>query len=177
MALGADLGRGPFVQADATALGFASGSVDVVIASMSLMLLDPLEAAVAELSRVLRPGGSLVAVVPARWPVRLRDVGVVTSLTYHLGPGWAPPHLEARRLHRRLAAAGLSPGPAERVRFGFRIATAHDAALVVRSLYTPGRSAGRLAAAEHALARRAGPRTELPVPLTRIVATRYRSGP
>ena len=47
--------------ADAVALPLADGSADLVVASMVLMNLDDLDAAMAEVARVLAPGGTLVA--------------------------------------------------------------------------------------------------------------------
>jgi SAM-dependent methyltransferase len=54
------------LRAVADRLPLASSSVSVVTAHYSLMLLHPMDKVLAEISRVLRPGGSLVAVVPAR---------------------------------------------------------------------------------------------------------------
>ena len=56
------------VRTNATALPFATSSLSVVTAHFSLMLLLPLDDALAEIARALRPGGSLVAVVPGPTP-------------------------------------------------------------------------------------------------------------
>ncbi len=58
---------------DVRALELPDASVDVLIASYLLQLLAPVElpAALAELRRVLRPGGRLVTVTPAIPPSRL----------------------------------------------------------------------------------------------------------
>lgn len=47
----------PIIRADATALPFADSRFDLVIAFMSLFNLDDIPAAIAEVSRVLAPGG------------------------------------------------------------------------------------------------------------------------
>jgi SAM-dependent methyltransferase len=47
--------------ADAAALPLADGNADLVVASMVLMNLDDLDAAMGEVARVLAPGGRLVA--------------------------------------------------------------------------------------------------------------------
>ncbi len=51
------------VVADATALPFEDGAFDLVVAYMSLMNMDDLDAAVREASRVLEPGSRLCAAV------------------------------------------------------------------------------------------------------------------
>ena len=61
------------VRADATRLPIRSGSVDVVVCSMALMLIDDLTAALSEVRRVLTPGGELRATVPTVRPLKVRD--------------------------------------------------------------------------------------------------------
>jgi malonyl-CoA O-methyltransferase len=51
----------PVVVGDACRLPFASRSLDVVIAGLLFSFVADLEAALAEVSRVLRPGGTLLA--------------------------------------------------------------------------------------------------------------------
>ena len=51
------------VQGRAQALPFAAGSFDVVTCHLAFMLFDDLEAVVAELARVLAPGGRFVALL------------------------------------------------------------------------------------------------------------------
>ena len=51
------------VEADAARLPFGDGSFDLVVAFMSLQDIDDLSAAVAEASRMLEPGGRLVAAI------------------------------------------------------------------------------------------------------------------
>ncbi len=67
MLAAADLGGAAPVRADAARLPVADASVDVVTAGWLLHVLSPAvrSAAVAELARVLRPGGRLGVVVPA----------------------------------------------------------------------------------------------------------------
>jgi SAM-dependent methyltransferase len=66
------------LRAVADRLPLASSSVSVVTAHYSLMLLHPIDAVLAEISRVLRPGGSLVAVVPG--PTRADEPNGWTAL-------------------------------------------------------------------------------------------------
>jgi SAM-dependent methyltransferase len=62
-ALGAGGGLTGVVRADGTALPFAGGAADLVIAFMALHDMDQMAAAVADIGRVLRPGGRLCAAV------------------------------------------------------------------------------------------------------------------
>lgn len=69
-AVGVDLSReelaladGPVVRGRAQALPFAAGSFDTVACHLAFMLFDDLERVVAELDRVLAPGGMFVAVM------------------------------------------------------------------------------------------------------------------
>ena len=56
---------------DATRLPFADGSFDRVIASEVMEHIDDDDAAMAELTRVLRPGGTIAITVPAALPERI----------------------------------------------------------------------------------------------------------
>jgi SAM-dependent methyltransferase len=61
----------PLLQADATALPLASRSVDLACSAFGgLPFVADVEGALAEVARVLRPGGRFVASVnhPMRWP-------------------------------------------------------------------------------------------------------------
>jgi len=164
-------GRGPVRPGDATDLDVPDASVDTVVMSMALMLV-PLERTLAEVARVLRPGGTFVAMVPATRPVRARDLSSVAMLSVALrGPGSMPTQLHAGALARDLMTAGLRPRHLARERFPFPIRTPDDARLAVQSLYTPGRTPAQLHRAEALLQRLPG-RAELPVPLLRFTATR-----
>lgn len=55
-----------FVHADALSLPFDDGSFDVVSCGAGMHLISPLDRALAEMHRVLVPGGRLVASVPRR---------------------------------------------------------------------------------------------------------------
>ena len=52
------------VAGDAVTLPFASGTLDLVFTQLTLLWVAPLAPAIAELARVLRPGGALVALEP-----------------------------------------------------------------------------------------------------------------
>ncbi len=163
-------GREPVTRADARRLPIRSDSVDTVVSSMGLMLIMPLAEALHEIARVLRPGGAVAALVPARWPVRPRDVRPLFALAVSLhGLGILPQHLTARLATKQLRQAGLEVTDTQQRRFAFPIRSADDAAMAVHALYTLGYPAHRIEAAVDKPTRMAGS-TELPLPLLRIVA-------
>ena len=69
---------------DALDLPFADGSFDRVIISEVLEHIWDDERVLAEVARVLRPGGRLAATVPTRWPER---VSWALNHRYHDTPG------------------------------------------------------------------------------------------
>jgi len=93
------VGRG--VVANAVALPFPSASFDRVIAAEVLEHIPADRTALAELVRVLRPGGTLAVTVP-RWFPEL--ICWALSDDYHLVPGG---HV---RIYRRSALAGRLSG-------------------------------------------------------------------
>ena len=91
------------VQGDALALPFADGAFDRVIASEILEHIPDDEQAMAELARVLRPGGTMAITVPRCGP---EFVNWALSDEYHNVPGG---HI---RIYRRASwsAASRAPG-------------------------------------------------------------------
>lgn len=121
--VGVDTAGGVGVQADGRRLPVADGSVDVVLSECALSLMRPVEAAVREVRRVLRPTGRLVfsdftASYPidwespalARWACveDVRSVGSWRTLLAHAGFGrvdaedhaWALDEIEERALSK-----------------------------------------------------------------------------
>jgi SAM-dependent methyltransferase len=164
-------GRGPVLEGDLRDLPLEDACVDVVVSSMGLMLVQPVEQALAEVHRVLRPSGRLALLLPAPWPLHLRDLPVLLRLSRSLrGPGSMPQQLGRRRIRQALEAAGLPVLALDNRRFPFVVSDDDSARLAVRALYTPGRTPEQLAAAERLLLRRGT--VTLPVPLLRVLAER-----
>jgi SAM-dependent methyltransferase len=92
--------------ADATRLPFADGSFDAVIAAEILEHVPDDIAAMAEIARVLRPGGTAAVTVPAWLPER---VCWALSREYHEVPGGHVRIFTRGELTAKLAAAGLTP--------------------------------------------------------------------
>lgn len=101
-----DEGANACTRGDATALPFPDGSFDRVIASEVLEHIPADEAAIAELARVLRPGGTMAVTVPAWLAERLCWA---LSDKYH-APAAAGGHVRIYRsteLRAKLEASGL----------------------------------------------------------------------
>jgi SAM-dependent methyltransferase len=99
-------GWGRAVTGDARHLPFTDGAFDRVIAAEVLEHIPADRVAMAELARVLRPGGTMAVTVP-RWYPEL--VNWALSDDYHLVPGGHVRIYRAGELVRRLRAAGLEP--------------------------------------------------------------------
>lgn len=93
------------VQGDALQLPFSDGSFDRVIASEILEHIPADETAMAELTRVLRPGGSMAVTVPRCGP---EFINWALSDEYHNVPGGHIRIYRHTELTRRLEAAGLT---------------------------------------------------------------------
>jgi SAM-dependent methyltransferase len=161
----------PLLRARAAAIPLRDASVDVVACSMSLMVTTPLPLVLAEIARVLRPGGLLVATIPAAGPLRGRDRMIVAGLLAALGRAPAYPAGSALpRIPALLARHGLRVVADDWRRFGYRLHGPADAGRFLDSLYLPGLPARRYRLARAYLRLLAGCRLEMPVPLRRIIA-------
>jgi SAM-dependent methyltransferase len=94
------------VQGDALALPFADAAFDRVIASEVLEHIHDDAAAMRELARVLRPGGTMAVTVPRCLP---EAVNWALSDEYHDVPGGHVRIYRRSTLQRRLASSGLVP--------------------------------------------------------------------
>lgn len=94
------------VRGDALAMPFADNSFDRIIAAEILEHIHDDKAAIAEIARVLSPGGLAAVTVPRRWPEQ-----VCWSLSdgYHEVEGGHVRIYRGDELERRLTAAGLHP--------------------------------------------------------------------
>lgn len=93
-----------FLQGSALDLPFADDSFDVVICSEVLEHIFDHRRVLAEIARVLRPGGRFVASVPRSWPERLCWL---LSDAYHEAPGGHIRIFDAAALRRTIEAAGF----------------------------------------------------------------------
>jgi SAM-dependent methyltransferase len=96
------------VRADARRLPFGDAAFDVVIAAEVLEHIDEDSMAIAELHRVLRPGGLIAVTVPRWWP---EQVCWALSREYHEIPGGHVRIYRRRQLAERLRRSGLVLAP------------------------------------------------------------------
>jgi len=108
-ALVEEAGRGAAASmvGDALTLPFADATFDRVICAEVLEHVPDDRAAMAEVARVLKPGGTAAVSVPRFWP---ELVCWALSDDYHLVPGGHVRIYRLAELRRRLRAAGLRPG-------------------------------------------------------------------
>jgi SAM-dependent methyltransferase len=163
-------GASAIVLGDATRVPVAACAFDTVVSSMTLMLVQPLPDALREIRRVLRPGGRLVAMLPASSPRtvpdRLRSFLLLLALRRRLA---YPNDAQLSHPEALLARAGFTLLEDQRRRFAYELTSPDDARELVTSLYLPGLRAERLHAAL-TLAQRAAP-TTIGISLRRLIAT------
>lgn len=173
LALALERGPGPWVRGDALALPFADGSVSAVTSSIGLVVATPLNDVLAEVARVLKPGGVLAAIAPALRPLGRRDVAVLSRINARLRtkPQFPGP-VELAGFKKTLALHGLRRVEDAREAYRFTVRSRADAELMMSSLYLPQTRHSRVEAAteylEDRLARRGS--VEVTIPMRRVVA-------
>ena len=173
LAAAGEAGARPLLRASASAIPLRDASVDTVACSMSLMVMTPLPRVLDEVTRVLRPGGLLVAMIPATGPLRWRDRLIVTGLLAALGQAPAYPAGSATaRIPALVGRHGLRLAADDRRRFGYPMSGPADADRFLDSLYLPGLPAARHRRGRAYLRLLAGRGLQMPVPLRRIIAER-----
>jgi Methylase involved in ubiquinone/menaquinone biosynthesis len=167
--------RGPRIRADPAALPLRADSVDGVALLLALPRLPDVDEVFAELRRVLRPGGTLVVVVPSATPRSVAELRLAPLLS-PVHRGWR--HRSALdRAGWLLAAADFAVLGDDRVSFALPVPDVAAVYALVDDLPRAGLwppdlpTAVRTRVAD-GLARRAGPNRVLPVPLRRLVARR-----
>lgn len=167
-----EMGRTPLVRGDATALPIASGSVTAVCAALSLQVVTPLDAVLNEVRRVLRPGGLLVALVPARpglHPIGLLRWNRILHALGVRGLDWPNPHA-TYRLARVLRRHSFRTQSNQRREFSLTVDRREDLELLVDGLYLPLVPTARVDRAIASLCPWARSRRNLPLPLRRVIA-------
>lgn len=167
LATAVTLGRRPLLRASATAVPLRSGSVDAVLCSMSMQVIEPLDAALGEIARLLKPsGGFAVLTMPTGWPLGWRDAVAYIRLMLALRQPIRYPNdreLGRRNLHITVQRNGLEVVSDERKGFRLPLRSASDVERLVDSLYLPGVDPRRLPVARATLASRIGSSITIPI--------------
>jgi SAM-dependent methyltransferase len=128
------------IQANALRLPFADARFDRIVASEVLEHIADDTTAIAELARVLRPGGTMAVTVPRCGPEVLNWL---LSDAYHEVPGGHIRIYRRAELRRRVGAAGLRPTG------GHHTHGLHSPYWWLRCLVGPTNDANRFVAAYH----------------------------
>jgi SAM-dependent methyltransferase len=140
-------GAGNLVNAEARYLPFGNEQFTAVACSMALMLLAPLEDCLAEIARVLAPGGTLALLVPGGpWTLHPIDIYRWSNLLKALRRVRLryPNDRLIGRLEATATRHGLRIVTDDRRRFGYRFTTTDAAVFFVDSLYLPDTMTARI---------------------------------
>ena len=165
--------RGPLLRASTTRLPMAAGTFDAVVCSMGMQIIEPITDALAEMGRILKPGGQAVLLLPASGPVPWRDAVTYGRLQIALRRRLGYPNdraLRSSRLGHATSGVGLGVTHDERLGFSLPLDARADADELLASLYLPEVGPLRLAAGRRVLEGNIG--GELTVPLRRVVLSR-----
>lgn len=174
LGLAARVAPGRVVLADAASVPVRDGVADAAACSMALMVVDDPDTAVAEMARLVRVGGRLVALVPATAPLTRRDRARYARLLAALRRRRLPfrhPRVLDDPAHL-LSGAGLTVVSVDERRFVYPLSEPEDALRWVRSLYLPDLGRRRCRAAQRVTRRWIG--SSIGIPLRRLVATKDR---
>jgi SAM-dependent methyltransferase len=167
--------RRPLLRGTPEAIPLRTNAVDGIAVLLALPRLPDIDGLFAELRRVLRPGGTLVVVVPSTVPRSVAELRMAPLLR-PVHRCW--PHRSALdQVGWLFAAADFAVLGDDRVPFALPLpdaAAAHElvADLPRSGLWPPDPPAALRTRVADGLARRAGPGRVLPIPLRRIVARR-----
>ena len=171
--LAVERGPGPWIRADGLRLPFRDGSVDAVTSSLGLVVITPLEDLMAEITRVLRPGGVLAAIAPALRPLSPTDLRILARINTRLrAKPQFPGPVELAGFTKTLHAYGMRRVEDQRERYRFTVTSRSDAELVMSALYLPQTRWSRVESAIELLQDRAQRKgsVDVTIPMRRVVA-------
>lgn len=166
----------PVLRATPARVPLRTNAVDAVVVLLAFPLLPDLEAVFVEIRRVLRPAGTLVALVPSVSVRSAAELRLARLLRPVRRGGW-PNRSALDNLHWILASADFAVLSDDRVPFYLPLpdaAAAHHLVeeLPLAGLWPPGLDPDARHHLASELALRAGPDRYLPMPLRRFVARR-----
>lgn len=172
LALAAERGPGPWVQADALRLPFADDSFDAVTTSMGLAVIRPTIELLGEVARVLKPGGVFAAVLPTAMPANGTDVWLAGRLSWELKTMLRFPGEPQVGFGQACKATGLTKIEDARERYRFFVRSRADAETLFAAIDVEGVPADRVDNAIGLLARLVDEDGEVKVaiPLRRVMA-------
>lgn len=165
------------VLGDVSRLPFSDRSFDAVVCAMAMMLFDPLEVCLSEMTRVISPGGAMTVMLPGGFgPLHLYDLWRWARLLAALRVARLryPSDQSMRRLARTLQRHDLKVVADDRRRFSFHVTSAEAADRFVDSLYLPDVQPRRTAAARRVARTWIG--EEIGIPLRLLRARSLRTG-
>jgi SAM-dependent methyltransferase len=154
-------------------LPFRDGSIDAVTSSIGLVVITPLSAVMAEITRVLRPGGVLAAIAPALRPLSPQDLRVLARINARLrAKPQFPGPVELAGFTKTLQAYGMRRVEDQRERYRFRVTSRADAEVVLSALYLPQTRWSRVESAIELLQDRVERKgsVDITIPMRRVVA-------
>lgn len=162
-------GVAPLISGNATALPFPDESFEAVVCSMAIMLLQPLGDVLAEIRRVLRPGGTAAFMLPGSMPLTASDLFfysrlMVTLRQTHLA---YPNDWHLAHFSKVFRIGGFEMVSDIRARFEYQLVDDAAAQRFVDSLYLPAVASSRMVHAHRRAQRRVG--RAIGIPLRRIV--------
>jgi SAM-dependent methyltransferase len=127
-----------FLSGDAAAPPLAAGSADVVLCSLALQILQPVDEVLAAVAALLRPGGTLVATLPGTAAFDIGDKLRWSRLAIAMRTRLDFPNDDVfEEAEEALADAGLRLVSDESLRHALPLRDADDARALVDSLYVP----------------------------------------
>lgn len=171
--LAAQRGPGPWILGDALRLPLADASVDAVVSSMGIAVIDPASDLLAEAARVVKPGGVVAFMAPALRPLTAADIALRMRIGANLKtvPQYPTP-LEMTDFAATFRRLGLRKIEDGRERYVLTVRSRADAELILSSLYLPSTSDARFQAAIGFLERQVLSHGEvaMAIPMRRVVA-------
>lgn len=161
---------GTFVRGDARRLPIQDSSVDAVVSCYGFAVIRPLPQVVAEIARVLTPGGVVVILTPAVNTVRPGDIPAVSRLLSVLRSTPRFPSDERLELPSLFGEHGIHKVEDARQRYTYTIRSREDAERLLTATYMPGMAAARMTTIIDSLTASARRRPlRVPIPMRRFV--------